>query len=110
MSLRLTTPSLPLRLDIDGVVRVGATRVTLDTVVDAFNEGFEPEEIVRHYPVPSLADVYATIAYYLQHRAEVDDYVAQRRTSAETLRRVCSEQTDTRAIRERLLDRRGTAG
>jgi uncharacterized protein (DUF433 family) len=108
MSLGLTTHALPLRLDVDGVVRVGATRVTMDTVVDAFNEGFEAEEIVRHYPVLTLADVYATIAYYLQHRADVDDYLAQRRTSAEALRRAGSEQTDTRAIRERLLMRRGT--
>ena len=110
MSLRLTSPTLPLRVDADGVVRVGATRVTLDTVIGAFNEGHEAEEIVGHYPVLGLADVYGTIAYYLRHRAEVDVYLAQRRSEGEALRRTSEERWDPRGVRTRLLKRRRASG
>ena len=40
-----STP-VPLKTDVDGVVRVGNTRVTLDTVIAAFKEGVIAEEIV----------------------------------------------------------------
>ena len=39
----------PLKVDKDGVVRVGGTRVTLDTVVGAFKNGCAPEEILLKY-------------------------------------------------------------
>ena len=55
----------PLHEDQDGVVRVGGTRVTLDTVVEAYEEGATPEEIVLQYSSLKLSDVYATIGYYL---------------------------------------------
>lgn len=36
MSLTIVNEVLPLTVDVAGVVRVGGTRVTLDTVVAAF--------------------------------------------------------------------------
>ena len=38
---------LPLTVDEGGVVRVGKTRVTLDTLVAAFFDGATPEEIAQ---------------------------------------------------------------
>ena len=58
-----TDPS-PLWIDGDGVVRVGQTRVTLDTVIGTHNDGTSPEDILDQYPSLELADVYGTIAYY----------------------------------------------
>jgi uncharacterized protein (DUF433 family) len=55
-----------LVLDADGVARIGATRVTLDTLVAAFEEGATAEEIVRQYPSLQLADVCSVIGYYLR--------------------------------------------
>ena len=55
-----THEPLPLEPNDDGVILVGKTRVPLDTVVDAYNEGVMPEEIVRQYPSLDLADVYLT--------------------------------------------------
>ena len=40
----------PIRTDEDGIFRVGETRVRLDTVIDAFNAGCSPEEILLKYP------------------------------------------------------------
>ena len=50
MSLVIEAPAVPLRTDDHGVIRVGKTRVPLDTVVFAFNQGASPEEIVMSYP------------------------------------------------------------
>jgi uncharacterized protein (DUF433 family) len=42
---------LPLSRWPDGSIRIGETRILLDVVVIAFNEGHSPEEIVLNYPV-----------------------------------------------------------
>ena len=55
MSLAILSDPPPLLVDADGVVRVGQTRVTLDTVVTAFLEGATAEEIVEQYPSLQLA-------------------------------------------------------
>ena len=78
MSLKISTDPAPLFTDEDGVVRVGGTRIRLDTVVYAFNQGASAEEILQQYPSLALADIYATITYYLQHRTAVDDYLKER--------------------------------
>jgi len=61
--LMIAAEPAPLEADADGVVRVGGTRVTLDTMVAAFKDGATAEEIVYQYPSLSLAEVYAVIAY-----------------------------------------------
>lgn len=54
---------------------VGGTRVTLDTLVAAFDAGATAEEIAQQYPSVALADVYAVIAYYLLHQPEIQAYL-----------------------------------
>jgi len=44
MTLLIATEPIPLEADAYGVVRVGKTRVTLDTVVAAFVEGATAED------------------------------------------------------------------
>ncbi len=97
---------MPLELDRDGVMRVSGTRVTLDTVVAAFNEGATPEEIAQHYPSLDLADIYAVIGYYLRRREEVESYLAKRRELAEVVRRENEARFNPLGVRERLLARR----
>ncbi len=96
----------PLRIDGDGVVRVGMTRVTLDSVIWAFKYGATAEQIVDDYDTLALADIYATIAYYLQHRVDVDRYLEEREQQAERVRREIDARTDMAGLRERLLRRR----
>jgi uncharacterized protein (DUF433 family) len=96
----------PLAADKDGVVRVGGTRVTLDSVITAFNHGCTAEEIVYKYPTLRLEDVYTVIAYYLWHRAEIDAYLAEEHRLAEKLQREIEAAFPKDRIRERLLARR----
>ena len=65
---------------------VNGTRLPIDTILEDFNDGTEPEAIVSRYSVLKLADVYAVIAYYLQNREAVDEYLEQRRDNAERIR------------------------
>lgn len=106
MTLPLMADPLPLHTDRHGVIRVGGTRVPLDTVVYAFNEGCTAEEISLRYPTLELADIYSVISYYLHHRDEVDGYLKEREREAEELRLKIEAQFDSRGIRERLLARR----
>jgi uncharacterized protein (DUF433 family) len=106
MSIILTSPALPLAVDSDGTVRVGGTRVTLETVVHAFRNGLTAEQIAEAYDAIRLADVYATIAYYLDHREAVDTYIAQRGREAGEFREKNPELFDQMGLKERLLTRR----
>jgi uncharacterized protein (DUF433 family) len=64
--LALTTvETIPLKANEDGVIRVSNTRVTLDTIIYAFNDGATAEEIAQQYPSVPLADIYSVIAYFL---------------------------------------------
>lgn len=76
----------PLRVDEGDVVRVGKSRVSLDVVVEQYENGMTPEALVRAYDTLELADVHAVIAYYLRHLDEVRAYLKQREQEAEALR------------------------
>lgn len=104
-TLQIRPIPLPLKVDKTGVARVGGTRVTLDTVVRAFTRGATAEEIAQQYPALSLSDVYSTISYYLQNRAEVDAYLEKRRKHAQGIKRENQKLFDQTGIRERLLAR-----
>lgn len=106
MHLVIAAEPIPLEMDADGVVRVGGTRVMLDTVVVAFKEGATAEEIVYQYPSLKLADVYAVIAYYLQRHLEVEAYLGQRQKQASETQEKNEVRFDPHGIRERLLARR----
>jgi uncharacterized protein (DUF433 family) len=96
----------PIKKDAHGVLRIGGTRVTLDTVVGAFNNGSSADEILLKYPSLNLTDVYAVITYYLWHRTEVDAYLQQRNELARSVRGEVEALFPPQGVRERLLARR----
>ncbi len=106
MSLMLVADPIPLRTDADGIVRVGKTRVTLDTVVGSFKDGATAEEIVHRYPSVRLAEVYSVIAYYLEHQTEVDAYLSEGERQAAEVRKENEARFDPNGVRDRLLARR----
>ncbi|BAY10827.1 DUF433 domain-containing protein [Calothrix sp. NIES-2098] len=106
MALAIVAEPAPLQITAEGVVRVGKTRVTLDTVVAAFNQGSTAEEIIYRYPSLQLADVYATIAFYLNHQQEVETYLQQRQQQAQEIRRMNEAKFDPQGLRDRLLARK----
>jgi uncharacterized protein (DUF433 family) len=105
MILIVAAEPAPLETNADGVVRVGKTRVTLDTVVSVFKQGLTAEEIVYRYPSLKLADVYATIGFYLNHQQEVEAYLQQRQQQAQEIRKMNQARFDGQGLRDRLLAR-----
>lgn len=106
MTLAIVAETAPLQANEDGVILVGNTRVTLDTVTAVFNQGATAEEIVYRYPSLNLADVYATIAFYLKHQSEVEAYLQQRRQRSQEIREMNQARFDPQGLRDRLLARR----
>ena len=106
MSLAVVAELAPLTLDQDGVMRVATTRVSLATVVAAFQEGATAETIAQQYPSLTLADVYAVIGYYLRHQADVDAYLAEQQEEADRVRQQNEVRFNPVGVRERLLARR----
>jgi uncharacterized protein (DUF433 family) len=104
--LLIVAQTIPIELDADGVARVGKTRVTLDTVVAAFNQGANAEEIVYRYPALKLSDVYSTIIFYLNHQQEVVEYLQQRQQQSQAIRLINEQKFDPQGLRDRLLARR----
>jgi uncharacterized protein (DUF433 family) len=96
----------PIQADDAGVLRVGGTRVRLETVINAFNNGSTAEEILLKYPSLNLTDIYAVITYYLWSREEVDAYLEMRRQQEEAVRRENETRFPPTGVRERLLARR----
>lgn len=93
----------PLHADAAGAIRIGDTRVLLEMVIRAFQDGATPETIVQCYATLILSDVYAVIAYYLRHRGVIDEYLARRERQAENaLQRIEILNGDLSEIRARL--------
>lgn len=107
MSAAVAPEPIPLSRDADQVIRVGGTRVTLETIVDVFNTGATPEEIAQDFPVLQLDDVYAVITYYLRHRTEVEAYLEKRRVLAEKVREQVQARFPQNGLRARLMARLG---
>ena len=76
----------PVSEDDRGVLRVGGTRVSLESVVIAFDRGVSAEEIVDSFPTLDLAAVYATPAFVLSNLPVVGDYLSRRQAAVEVLR------------------------
>jgi uncharacterized protein (DUF433 family) len=93
----------PIREDADGALRVGNSRVLLELVIRAFQDGATPEAIVQRYSTLALADVYAVITYYLRHRSEIEAYLTKREQNAQEVReKLEKQQGDLSEIRARL--------
>jgi len=79
MQLALKTDPPPMQEDAHGVLRIAGTRVTLDSLVERYDQGASAEEIALGFKSLKLHEVYAALGYYLAHRGALDAYLRQRR-------------------------------
>jgi uncharacterized protein (DUF433 family) len=105
MSLILTADPLPLRADEHGSIRVGNTRVLLELVIRAYQDGATAEQIAKRFDTLDLADVHAVLAYYLRHRGEVEGYLSRREAEAEATRQRIEAEMPRSVSREELMAR-----
>lgn len=72
------------------------TRVAM-LAADYLWRGWSAEELVRHYPYLTLAEVHAALGYYFDHREEIDAELLEESREAEAWRR--SHPTDSTLAR-----------
>ena len=107
MKLCADPEPLPLHIDAHGVCRVSGTRVTVESLLASFQRGATAEEIADQYPSVPLADIYATVAYYLRHRNEVDAYLQKVEAQEADAARELESRFPLTDLRRRWLARRG---
>lgn len=100
-----TTVSAPLTFWEDGSIRIGSSRVTLDTVVHEFRGGATAEQIQDDFPTLSLREIYGAISYYLEHEEQVEAYLRKRDQEADQIRREIEDRPRADALRRRIRER-----
>lgn len=72
---------------VDGVrsgrPTVERTRIGVHDVVGLYVNGATVDEITREFPLLSRAQVYECLAYYEDHRAQIDLWVAEQMADGE---------------------------
>lgn len=107
MAMDILTDAPPIRADADGAMRIGDSRVLLEIVIHAFQDGATAEEIVQRYPTTTLAEIYAVIAYYLRHPQVIERYLTEREQHSQIVRnQIDAHQDRLSEIRSRLLARK----
>lgn len=112
MNVILEAIPVPLHDDGHGGLRVGQTRVSLESVWSLHQQGASAAEIVQAFDILQAADVHAVLAWALRHREEVDAYLSRRDEQAAQIRRKLEEAgvTPTRqesaTLKEKLEARR----
>lgn len=99
-----------MRRDAVGVLRVGNTRVTLDTVVNAYEAGATALEISLTFDAVTLSEASAAIDFYLHHKQAREPYFTSRaQASSAALSDIAIRQA-TSLIRNQLLTRKTIGG
>lgn len=76
-----------------GKARINGTRIAVEHIAIAYNSGQSIDEIVESYQGIVHADVFAALAYYYDHKEEVDAMIKQDEQEYEKLYRENLNQT-----------------
>jgi uncharacterized protein (DUF433 family) len=90
------------------VGRPAGHRIGLYHFVYYYNQGFTAEMILCQFPTLELATIHKVIAFYLDHRDEVDRYVADYQAELDQLRAAATHAPSVSELRK-LLETRQTA-
>lgn len=83
-----------------GKPRIAGHRISVsDVAIWHERMGMSPDEIVSEYPTLRLSDVYAALAYYFDHRDEVDREIREGDEFAEKVRAGAPSIFDERQAR-----------
>lgn len=106
MSLTFGNEKIPLERDDNGTIRIGNTRVTLESVAYAFEEGESAESIQEAFPSLSLSDVYLVLGYCLRHPQQLATYLAEQAKFNEIARQQDQSRFQSEGLKARLVRRR----
>ncbi len=64
---------------LSGEPIIAGTRTSVRAIVGLWRLGIMPEEILNHLPHLTLAQVFDALSFYLDHQAEINEYIEQNR-------------------------------
>jgi uncharacterized protein (DUF433 family) len=70
----------------NGGYYAAGTRISLDSVVYTFERGNSPEAIQQEFPLLRLPEIHGAIAFYLDHRAAIRDYLDAKESASKSPR------------------------
>ena len=74
--------------DRNGGYYVAGTRISLDSIVQCFNEGLSPEAILGEFEALTLTQVFGAITFYLENQPAIDAYRMRQKQRFEASRRI----------------------
>lgn len=93
-------------IDEEGIPRLFPSHVKVRMLVESVKAyQCSPEELVTHFPHLKVAEVYAGMAYYYDHQAEIDEEIRQGHEFAKQLRLSTPELPITKRVRV-IMDKR----
>lgn len=66
---------------LSGEPVIKGTRTPVRAIVELWREGTAPEEICRHLPHLTLAQVFDALSYYSDHQDEINAHIERNRIS-----------------------------
>lgn len=91
-----------LELDNPNGIRIKGTRINLEVVVRATQEGLTPDQIAQDYSPLTLEQLHAVLAYYHRNRDSVDEYMRRQESEYKKAKRK-HEQGERPEVVQRLL-------
>lgn len=77
-----------IALNNQGVpIITGSTMKVVELVMAQWTHGWSPEELQFQYPHLTMSQIHSALAYYWEHKEELDADIEQRRLYAEKMRR-----------------------
>jgi uncharacterized protein (DUF433 family) len=70
---------------LSGEPIIKGTRTPVRAIVEMWRLGVSPEEIPHRLPHLSLAQVFDALSYYLDHQAEINEYIERNRIPDELI-------------------------
>jgi uncharacterized protein (DUF433 family) len=91
-----------IEVDADGTARIAGTRLkVIHLVMDQAANGSTADQMQAQFPPLTLAQIYAALTYYHDHKAELDAQIKETARTADLLRSAAANQP----TREQLLSR-----
>ena len=86
----------------DGGYYIADTRISLDSIVHAFQAGESPEGILRSFPLAGpLVKIYGAITFYLENKEKVEAYLRDQDRRWEEMSQIQAKSTAPLANRLR---------
>lgn len=84
----------------EGGYYIAGTRISLDSIVHAFQNGESPEGILRSFPMAGpLVRIYGAITFYLENKDEVEAYLKDQERLWSEVETLQTDLPDSLAVR-----------